>query len=290
MGRDVVPLQGIIHANFESPDSEQEFVETNSLQRTSRSPPSDGYHTISRRAKPTLQSPRAGQLAMSNTTVQRPFHLVDAIVLIAATAIGVVPARNSLTRVPELVRQLGLAVRGVELRGHSVESLIRDPDRNWVGKIGVPIGELPGEVTLGWALFNDKGPELAKQVAIMLCIDLWPLLICWGGALLILRLRRPRPPLREIPRQPGFWACFAPFAAMYYFTVWCAGQPASWHPATIPLGIVGVWLLLWGSKRGDRKGDIPRPFGTMVALRRISTDGWCSWLCLTSLSRRQSLT
>jgi hypothetical protein len=49
----------------------------------------------------------------------------------------------------------------------------------------------------------------------------------WAGlvvmvALIPLRLRRPRPPVRRVRRQPGFIACFAVVLGMAWFGLFCA--------------------------------------------------------------------
>lgn len=58
-----------------------------------------------------------------------------------------------------------------------------------------------------WGSFYTKGDVL--QTGSYLIRFLWPFLLAWTLAVLVLRSRRPRPPRRHLMRQPGLVACCA---------------------------------------------------------------------------------
>jgi hypothetical protein len=97
------------------------------------------------------------------------------------------------------------------------------------------------------------------------------LVVAWGAALCFLRLRRPRPRLVRICRQPGMAACFAVVAAtIYSFTQygmlmwfyhyngkleWSKAldglrSEAHWSTFTgwVDMSVPLVWLVLWSGK------------------------------------------
>src|SRR3954451_9879775 len=88
--------------------------------------------------------------------VGRTFSILDAMVLVAATAAG--------------VKVISLWTRPEDISGH-------------------------------FRSFQD-GAFLVRFVA-------GTLAFYWAVAVVLLRLRRPRPPLRSLGRQPGFVACYS---------------------------------------------------------------------------------
>jgi hypothetical protein len=53
-----------------------------------------------------------------------------------------------------------------------------------------------------------------------------PILLAWTAAIVVLRLRGPRPPRRQLWRQPGFVACFA---VIFALAIW-------WAALAVPVG------------------------------------------------------
>jgi len=112
-----------------------------------------------------------------------------------------------------------------------------------------------------------------------------PFLMAWTLAFLVLRLRRPRPRLRRLARQPGMAACVAAMPAMAYASVWTpliaikfGAIQRAWQKGFLPdarsfffstygdlvaFWVVGAWLTLalgcrWRSEPNwiDRLGTI----------------------------------
>ena len=118
-----------------------------------------------------------------------------------------------------------------------------------------------------------------------------PLLASWTAALLVLRLRTPRPPLRRLLRSPGFSAC----AAATFGVLLCVASTAlelGVPPVFIPsvpgsaiffysqrmvgyasVAVAWAWasLALARSWRRDREGDWRERLGRLL--------GW-GWLLL----------
>ncbi|HEX8201705.1 MAG TPA: hypothetical protein VF590_14580 [Isosphaeraceae bacterium] len=153
---------------------------------------------------------------------RRPFTVLDAILLVAATATGL-----SILR---------------ETHG----DLWRHEVMNFRGK---PVGKavLNGIVALNWFVICFAQP--------------------WTVALLALRLRRPRPPLRRLARQPGMVAgaavslVLAVFAAAGALRVALGSSSSSawadfvsdfalWVEAFVPgSAVAGAWLTLGLGRR-----------------------------------------
>src|SRR3954452_21110363 len=106
---------------------------------------------------------------------QRPFHLSDAILLVAATALGL-----ALCRFLNAHSQVGW---------RDVWNAFRSPDA-----ANLSLAEL-------WVVAR----EVARSAS--------PLLLAWSASVLVSRLRGPRPRRRRLWCQPGFLACVAAMLA-----------------------------------------------------------------------------
>lgn len=117
-------------------------------------------------------------------------------------------------------------------------------------------------MTLHWTLFDRNGPGLGRRLVDSGVITLAPFLVPLTLAVLILRLRKPRPSGSHLLCQPGFWGCAAPVSAALvmpalgvYFGVWSV--------AIIPGSVVVAWIALalsrqWCNEKSwvDRAGRV----------------------------------
>jgi hypothetical protein len=162
----------------------------------------------------------------------RPFNLQDAIILVAASSVGFIPLRRSL---PDLEANLNELAQELSLG-------LWDNHRLWYFLFGTP--------------------RLAYRLASGVFHVLFPFLVCWTAALVVMRLRSPRPPWRDLVRQPGLWACLAAVVAEVAFPWW--DYFGVRLPAIIVPGAVALaWLALvltraWRPERSwiDRAGRI----------------------------------
>jgi hypothetical protein len=168
----------------------------------------------------------------------RPFTLLDAMVLVAATAIGLGALRAAVGDFTELRQQLR-------------ESLSSASQ--------TPVGWSP----LSWAIVSGYGLVATAMV---------PFCWAWTVALVILRQRRPRPPRRRMGRQPGALACSAAALLLVPALVgplwWCAVtglfgsmryESAEWQktlavyfifiPALTGFAVIGAWWSLYFGRR-----------------------------------------
>jgi hypothetical protein len=117
-----------------------------------------------------------------------------------------------------------------------------------------------------------------------------PILAVWTIAFLPIRLRRPRPGLRVLVRQPGVTACYAALIPLLILLAWVALIPP-FIPVEpdVPLAIVqnseamvsavlGAWLILW-------LGGLSRPEpGWIDRLGKIIGALWIGQLILFYLT------
>jgi hypothetical protein len=121
----------------------------------------------------------------------------------------------------------------------------------------------------GWPPYVNMSGGLRKYgdapLAVRALLQAPWVVLPWTVALFVLRLRRPRPPLRLLTRQPGFVACGAVTLWLAFKTLWLGltvGTPQPWYfyqvylgnrAATIPSwaapAVAGAWLLLASSGR-----------------------------------------
>jgi hypothetical protein len=168
----------------------------------------------------------------------RPLTLMDATVLVAATAIGLGALRAAVGDFTELRYQLAESLRAAG----------QPPD---------------GWPPFWWAILSGYG---------LVTTTLLPFCGAWTVALAMLRLRRPRPPRRRLGRQPGTMACFTAAlvlvpALVVSLWVWAVlgsfgsigYDSAEWHkvlglffvllPALTGFAVLGAWWSLYLGRR-----------------------------------------
>ena len=146
---------------------------------------------------------------LMQANVPRKFTLLDAMVLIAATAVAFVLLRVLFAR----------------------------PGASLLDSFGYPI----------------FGP--LSQFASDLHMIVSPFVVTWSAALCILRMRRPRPRLSRVFRQPGISACSAILIASACFLIRCGvlscyyfvRHGLSWADASGQLRQEGFWREFAGS-------------------------------------------
>jgi hypothetical protein len=154
----------------------------------------------------------------------RKFTLLDAMVLIAATACGLVPVGLALEQLVLRISQVSWG----RLREESYREFLLH------------------ETTLVW--------QIASQLSGVVVF----FLMFYTVVLFVIRLLPPRPPIRNLARQPGVWACGTATLALV-LVVWVP----SFKPVTIPAAVCVAWLVLaltgrWQSESSwlDKAGRI----------------------------------
>lgn len=165
---------------------------------------------------------------------ERPFTLLDAMILIAAVAVGLVIVRATWPDWDFVLR-------------HEVKGAIASSSRHGA---------------LGTRLF------LGVQHFIHMAL---PMLAALSAAALCLRLRPPRPTTRRLVREPGYLASAIACLLVLLSTIWMLGMlvaaPSTVRPTVmfvthydrLGLGILGLWIgLLWTGRWRPRSSWIDR--------------------------------
>ena len=204
---------------------------------------------------------------------QRRFSVFDSMVLIAAIACGLVITGHELRNLVRTIGNIGsVALFRPPLRGRMTEDLVRDPNVNWAlhdGKNWLNPGSLPAEITLRWSLFDSNGPRLARRFMDSGLITFAGFLIPMGPAVLVLRLRRPRPSWVDLCASQDFGACRRPVLAALvmpalgvYFGIW--------HVAIIPGSVIAAWAALGAQPAMVQREILGRPrAGRLVGISWI---------------------
>jgi hypothetical protein len=196
----------------------------------------------------------------------RRFSLQDSMVLIAAIAVGLVLMGRELRNLFRTIGHIGsVAIGPPPLRGRMIEDLYRDPSVNWAlhdGSKWLRPGSLPGKMTLHWTLFDRNGPGLARRLVDSSVIMLPGFLVPLTLAVLVLRLRKPRPSWSHLLRQPGFWGCAAPVVAALVMPA-LGVYLGVWPVVIVPGSVMAAWAALalgrqWRYERSwvDRAGRV----------------------------------
>ncbi len=151
-------------------------------------------------------------MAAPRPAVARPFTLMDAMILIAATAVALPGARIMMIGI-------GVASPGESLSGALID-LCADGD------------------------YKGAGALLAYLSALVAA--------AWTVAVIPLRLRRPRPPWRRLGRQPGFIAASAAALALTLLILviaraWMVKGVAAFFVGDIELSLVVLGPSLAGA-------------------------------------------
>jgi len=126
-------------------------------------------------------------------------------------------------------------------------------------------------VSLAGSGLEDWSPYSVYGFAMAVSMLLTPMVFTWSAALWILRLRRPRPKLWQVYRQPGMTACSAVLVVTSFFfikltflvgyahlaegiplgdlTDWSV-LPVTWfhYLDSIGISVLAVWMVLWLGK------------------------------------------
>jgi hypothetical protein len=223
--------------------------------------------------------------------VERKLTLLDAMVLLAALAVGLALTSTPLQALAlEFSHVIQVARGDVKLSGKTGYELVCDPDIAWVSNNGMgcslrkrtiydlavdpwlacsfsegggqslDFSRLPGTPSLWWVLFDSSGPRLARRIGIH-AFEAWPLLVIWGVAVLSLRLRTCRPRWRDLLSQPGLWACLTPIVTLLTLPAIGVYLNLRLSPLLLPGTVAVAWLALVLSRQwytdpswGDRTG------------------------------------
>ena len=97
-----------------------------------------------------------------------------------------------------------------------------------------------------------------------------PFLVCGTIALLVMRLREPRPPWGGLVKQPGFWGCVAPLAAICVLIGW-PQYGVDVHRAVVGASVVVAWLALAISRRWRAEASWIDRAGRVVGVLWLAT-------------------
>jgi hypothetical protein len=156
----------------------------------------------------------------------RTFTILDAMILLAATAIAFAWSRETTSRIV-LFRPI-----------HRSSQTFREPTKAEI-----------------WQQLIKRFPlstwvQLAVRVAI-------PFLVMWTATILGLSFRQPRQPVGEFSKTPGFAACLAGTMAItidaFWITVHYLASSSSWsglnilttvNSVDVSFAVAGAWLML----------------------------------------------
>jgi hypothetical protein len=149
-----------------------------------------------------------GARVVTTDSHDRKFTILDSMVLIAATAFGLLPVGSEIERLVSRMSQV-----------------------SW--------GRLRDESYREFLLHQSP---LVRQIASQLSGVVVFFLMFYTVVLFGMRLLPPRPPLRNLSRQPGVWACGTATLALV-LVVWVP----FFKPVTIPIAVCVAWLVLAAS-------------------------------------------
>lgn len=202
----------------------------------------------------------------------RRFHLADAAVLIIATAAGLIPAR---------IFAPGFAGALAAIR----YDRIGDPFYVRSTLLGFPLNIMIDStshflrgVVLEVMGVNVRPPHwgpwprgIASSLLQLSLLITFPLLTFWTFAVLLLRLRSPRPPYAEMLQQPGFATCLSA-AVSLAGVIWLERLFQLPISAAVAGGVVAItWLLLALGRIGHPERSWIDRFGRTVAV------GWLAF-------------
>ena len=202
--------------------------------------------------------------------VPRRFTMLDAMVLIGATALGLVRAVEVWPQAWEVIRRLDLThfqedsfpgrnfhAKPRTSRMDSTGMLSRDVlqpffgarRQRWTyrksdGTRATPQEELANWIDMTTNLRRAGGRAAGYAAAAETYVLLFPFLIFWTIGLLALRLHRPRPEAGMLWRQPGWWACTAAVAGYVAGMAEEASIEFECPTVIVPAAVLLAWLAL----------------------------------------------
>jgi hypothetical protein len=150
--------------------------------------------------------------------VRRKLTIFDVMILVAATALGIM-ALPPVHYLKQLIKRLGV----IE------PSKLLDPDYLYLVMLG--------------------GPGADETFVTDLVNLTLPYLLIGTPTVLVLRLLKPRPPWRSLVWQPGLWACGAATAAIIVAIVVALVFHGHVNLFVFPGAVGGAWLVLAVSRR-----------------------------------------
>ena len=209
--------------------------------------------------------------------VRRRWRLLDAVLLIAATAVAALPAKDRWTELFPVARQLELTrvidpayVKGLfhaRMRSGRSDS-VREQFAHMVGPVMGPWGFIAWEkghfdALEQWVWIHASRGALGFALAQDVYYFVFPFLVLWSFCFVILRLMRPRPAWFDLFRQPGWWACFGSTLAAVLGMTLEDRFGISVPSVIVPAFVFGAWAVLavsqmWKAERSsiDRMGRL----------------------------------
>ena len=152
----------------------------------------------------------------------RRLTVPDSMILLAAVAITLASQRDRLVFIPTLIQ-------------YTAEC------------IGQLAGWLPWQTPLKW---QELERGLLRTLLGYSTRLLFGLLLIWTPAILWLRLRQPRPPLRDLMWQPGLVACGAAALGYWLYLDLIYFIPTTpYLRASVGSIVVAAWLVQWMGHR-----------------------------------------
>jgi hypothetical protein len=195
----------------------------------------------------------------------RHWRVLDSILLIASTAVAMLPVKDRWPEVLPVVRQLEITrllddTYWKELFRRQIRVARTDSVRVQLGQIFAPAlglsrfieadtSRLPAGSDAGthdlavWAWMHALRGALGFALAQDGYFLVFPFLVLWSLCLLVLRLIRPRPAWSDLLRQPGWWACFSSIVGIALESL--LGHPVP--SVIVPVIVLVAWVALVGS-------------------------------------------
>lgn len=202
----------------------------------------------------------------------RRFGVRDALILVSATGVGLVPARPFLADAAASLATVdwALLADGYYWRSTLLEmpSSFLEPSilGLWSFAVSSVLHRSPSAI---WITSRRGQVATLAQDASALA---FPLLLAWSIAVLVLQLTRPRPPGRDMARQPGVWACAVTLivvAASSWIEATARGP--SIPPIVIPIGVGLAWLALAIARHPFGVPSWPDRLGRVVGILWIAS-------------------
>jgi hypothetical protein len=181
----------------------------------------------------------------------RRFTLLDAVVLLAATAIAFASSRHAASHLWAVLHTIDWGRLNLKDKGFYLETVFFETPST--GRMDTTLGfamDYAGTAMSGdFGQFPIDSRGQASTVAMDLFTIILALLMLWSNALLILRLCSPWPPHRDLMRQPGVWACGSAVLAMV-IVLWLEYLThLLLSPILISAAVATAWLGLALSRR-----------------------------------------
>jgi hypothetical protein len=211
----------------------------------------------------------------------RRFTLLDALALLAATAIGLVPSRPFAA---DLVATCATLEPEFLADAYYWRTVLLELPRSFFVPTVLNLSSCSVSAALQVqpSRFGITSPPgQAITIAQDISVLAFPVLCSLSVAVLILRLASPRPQWRALARQPGLWACGAAVGSIFVAS-WLEALSVRIPAVAVPASVVLAWLVLWISGRwaGDRSwlDRLGRVIGVLwlgLALPMCVWHAWC---------------